>query len=320
MKKPLVHFIVCTFNNKEIIADTVRAVSGQTVGNFSCSVIDNVSTDGTPEFIRQNFPFVDVVMKEKNTGPAASRNVGISRAKTPYIVFLDSDVELSPSWAEEQIAFLESGYDIASGKLVYASEPSVLNSAYGSINRFAVAWDGGDGHKAAEINSVRRCLWTTTAAMIVRREVVEEMGGFDEAMFAFHEDSDFGWRANLFGYRIAFNPRAVAVHRVHGTMSERTMGTMITYLVCRNRLRSAMMNYGAWNALLYGGAYIMLACMDITFRGRRLTKARALWWNLANFPDTWRRRRMVQRGRKVRDSDLWSLFEPGVRGPGYRCR
>lgn len=315
---PQVDFVVCTRNNRDVVGGTLDAIARQDVQMRSCTVVDGLSTDGTPEFVRANYPFAKVVIKESDSGPAASRNIGMASGSAEWIVLVDSDVELSPHWAEKQIAFMErEGFDIVCGKLVYASDPSTLDAAYGAINRLTVCWNGGLGQPASAFDLPRRCLWTLSAAIAIRRSSLGELGGFDEAMFAYHEDCDLGWRANLYGYHVGFNPEAIAIHKVHSSLNLRNLGSRLTHLVCRNRIRSALVNYEAVNILRYVVPYMFLAMGDAMVRGPRWAKLNAFAWNLRHLPDTLRRRREVQSKRRVRDRELWSLFERGIRGPGY---
>lgn len=313
----IVDFIICTRNNREVIPTTLRSVAAQTITDFTCTVVDGLSTDGTPELIREQYPWVHVIRKQVDSGPAASRNIGVASTSSKFIVFLDSDVELAPNWTEAQIAFLETGFAIASGKLLYAGKPTMLCSSYGAINRYTVSWDGGVNCPSEAFATPRRCIWATTAAVVVRREVLDTIGGFDEAMFAFHEDSDFGWRASLSGFRVAFNPAAVALHHIHSTMNWQTMGApRITYLAYRNRLRSALKNYETWHIFRHVGFYLLLAIADAVRKGPRKAKLLSIAWNVRHLGNTLRRRREVQSRRVVRDRDLWFMFERGFRGPG----
>lgn len=310
-----VDFVVCTRNNRKIIGDTLRAILAQTVTPISLTVVDGRSTDGTPEFVRSEFPQAKVIIKDQDSGPAASRNIGIHSGRSAWIVLVDSDVQLAEDWTEEQLRFLRrGGNDLACGKLLYASDPNKINAVYGAMNRFGIAWDVGVGDPANTHADARKCLWACTSAIMIRRTAAEELGGFDEAMFAIHEDCDYGWRANILGYSLGFNPRARATHNVHGTLSG---NSRMTYLLYRNRLRSALVNYEPRQLLRYVVPYIAMSCGDALVRAPRLAKAKALLWNLAALPDTMRRRSMVQRKRKLRDDQLWELFETGVRGPGY---
>jgi GT2 family glycosyltransferase len=317
--QPIVDFVVCTWNNREIVSRTLDGIARQTIKDFTCTVVDDCSTDGTVEFVRDRFPWVEVVRKPKNSGPSPSRNIGLEHGRAQYVVFMDSDVTLEPDWAEQQIRLLESrpGAGIACGKLLYSPFPQILYGAYGTMSRYGVAWDGGSREPAESFREMRRCLWANTTALMARRSMTDAMGGFDGAMFTMFEDTDFGWRANLFGYDVVSNPAAVAVHQVHGTLNPTSMNRRLMYLVWRNRLRSIFVNYEAFNILRYAIPFLMMSVADAAVYGPRREKFSALWWNIRMFRDTLRRRRFVQRNRTVRDRQLWALFEKRLRGPGY---
>src|SRR5262250_2301978 len=118
-------FVVCTWNNRDIIGQTLDGIARQTVRDFTCTVVDDCSTDGTPDFIREHYPWVEVVGKEENSGLAPSRNIGLERARGDYVIFMDSDVILEPDWAEQQIRLLDARphIGIACGKLLYSPLP-----------------------------------------------------------------------------------------------------------------------------------------------------------------------------------------------------
>jgi len=207
---------------------------------------------------------------------------------------------------------------VAMAPAVYAPMPGMLHTAYGIMNRFGVGWDGGIGERADSFTQPIQCLWANTSAIAVRREVIDRMGAFDVDLFGYSEDADFGWRANLFGYKVMSNPAAVATHAVHGTRDPaiRSDGGKI-YLVWRNRIRSALVNYEWQNVLRYIVPYILLSLGHAFAKEPRAAKFRALWWNVVNLPGTLKRRRFVQKNRSVRDRELWHLFKPGLLGPGY---
>lgn len=317
MGDPRVHFVICTRNNRDIIGPTLQAISNQTLEGWRCTVVDGCSTDGTQELIQEEYPWAELIVKECDSGPAASRNIGLRHAQTPYVVLLDSDVRLRPEWTALQLRYLEDNPQVGmvGGILVYSDRPGVINVAYGGINRLGVAWDAGKGEPLRK-GSPRPCLWLSTSALMLRRGLVGQLGGFDESMFAFHEDVDFGWRSNLYGYPVVYNPNAVAVHQVHGTMNEASMGGHITHLLWRNRLRSLLINYQLHNVLLYGTAYLTLALLHLLVFRQRLEKLSALAWNVRMIGETWSMRRRVQDHRKVADRALWNLFAGGIRGPG----
>ena len=312
--------VICARNNVGILGATLDHVRHQTLAPVLCTVVDGRSTDGTPELVRNSYPWAEVVIKEKDDGPASSRNIGARQGGSEFILFLDSDVALDPCWAEEQVAFLRRDPDCAAscGRLVYAKDPGRTYATSGALNRYGVAWEHGRGATAASFDQPSRCLWCATAAMLMRRNVFQEIGGFDEVMFAIHEDADIGWRMNLFGYSVYYNPAATAKHEVHGTINLSTMTSpRIARLAFRNRFRSMLMNYEWPQLIRYFAVHLVLFLGQTLYRQPRKARLQALGWNILNLRDTWRRRRFVQAGRRRRDRDLWPLFEPGLSGPGY---
>jgi len=316
---PAVDFVVCSRNNRGIIESTLDAIARQTVRNLTCTLVDARSTDGTVEFVRRAYPWVRVVVKREDDGPSHSRNIGWRQGTAPLVALVDSDVVLASDWVEEQARLMQSDahVGIVGGKLLYSRQPELLYAAYGVMSRYGIGWDGGRAEPADRFTEVRRCLWVNSSAMMIRRAMLDVVGGFDDAMFLGCEDADIGWRANLLGWRVLFNPAATATHEIHGTLDPSTMSRRLVHLIWRNRLRSALVNYELGSLLRYTSVFSMLCAVDAIVRSPRRPKLTALLWNVQRLADTWRRRRWVQRRRVVRDRDLWPLFCYGVRGPGY---
>jgi GT2 family glycosyltransferase len=315
---PLITFVVPTRNNRKIIAHTIDSISAQTIRDHECWVIDGMSTDGTVEFLRENYPSVRVIRKDADSGPAASRSIGMLRSSSPFVALVDSDVRLDEQWAERQLEVMRSdlAIGVAGTKLLYEKNALVLFSAHGAMNRYGVSWDGGQGELADAFNEPRECIWANTSALLIRRDVIERAGGFDDRMFAGCEDSDFGWRANLCGFHIVYNPAATALHEVHGTFDPSREYNKMLYLVRRNRLRSMLVNYGRTALIRYALPYSGLALADVVLGPHRKEKLQALFWNVGHLRETIARRRSVQSLRVVDDKGLWHLFDEGIRGPG----
>lgn len=312
-----VHYVVCTRNNVGIIGETLQAIAGQTTAVTRCSVIDGCSSDGTREFIGEHFPWVEVITKETDSGPAASRSIGLTLSKSDYVVLLDSDVRLQPEWTARQLDFLtqrpQAG--MVGGKLVYEDAPDTLDVAYGGMNRLGIAWDAGRGEPAGNHARCHPCLWLSTSAIMLRRQTIGDVGDFDSTMFAYHEDVDYGWRANLAGWQVLYNPEACARHLGHATLGDRSVDPRITYLLWRNRLRSLLVNYQLHNLLTYGLLHLLAVGYAIVTRKARREILRGLVWNVTHIKDTLRRRRDVQARRRLPDSALYPLLSSHLRGP-----
>lgn len=311
-------FVVPVRNNRAVVGRTLESIQAQTVRDFACLVIDGCSEDGTADFVRDRFPWAKVICKDSDSGPAASRSLGLRASASPFTALVDSDVWLDPAWAEKQLKLMGQGerVGIAGSRLLYRKNPAILCASYGAMNRYGVSWDGGQGEAANMHPDLRRCIWANTSAILVRREVVERSGVFDDMMFAVCEDSDFGWRANIFGFEVVCNPAAIAIHDVHGTFDPRQQRERMLYLLRRNRIRSLLVNYQLSSLLRYATPYLGLSCAELIFRHEKGPLGRAILWNIRHLPATLRRRSEVQNSRRTPDRQLWHLFEPGLRGPG----
>jgi GT2 family glycosyltransferase len=329
--RPLVDFVVCTRNDRSVVGATLDSIASQTLQPVTCTIVDGLSSDGTVEFVRERYPWVRIQVKHTNSGPADSRNIGQSLGRAEFVAFLDSDVTIAPDWAEAQVALLRStpAIGIAGCKQLYPPLPGTLYSAWGVLSHYGVGWDGGRAQPAAAYDKPIRCLWVNSGAMFVRRNLLDRMGAFDGAMYLACEDSDIGWRANLFGAAVVFNPKAIAEHHMNGVTNATAINGAVTpafrsevtdsrvYLIWRNRLRSMLVNYEIPSLLRYTLPFLALSCADAALKSPRAVKWRALWWNLVHLRDTLARRAWVQSRRTVRDREIRPLFCSALRGPGY---
>ena len=312
----LASVIIPTRNRSDVMERTVRSLWGQTIGpdTFEIVVVDNVSTDDTPQRVAALQRISPVALKyhrmESDGGPAAARNQGARLASGSALVFLDSDVELDPGWIEAAAGYLERHPDtgIVAGKLLYAARPSRINMFGGELSRIGLGWDAGEGQPSADVQSAAERLWAPTCAAMVRRAMVARIGLFDETFYFGFEDSDLGWRANLAGFRCVCLPDLIALH--HATPSGRTAGRTIVFHYTKNRLRSMLKNYSAPSLAKYVPLYLIYTAGELVVRGSRHQRWKALVWNVAALRATWRERASVQRVRRRSDAELFRYFSP----------
>jgi len=304
MAEEKIDIIICTFNNEKIIGQCLESVKKQTYKKFCCFVVDDNSFDGTVDIIKNNYPWVKIIRKEKNTGPSISRNIGIKATSAEFIVFMDSDVVLEKNWMKKQIKEMEGSAGIIGAKLLY--ENKTINSAGGSLTRLGFGFDRGRGSKN-KYNKKEKVIYVCSAVCIVKRALLEEIGLFDEKYFYPHEDTDLGWRANIAGYDVIFNPDAVALHLEGQTT--KTMPRKVAFNVIKNRVRSILKNYEAKNIVKYLPVHSIIISTDIILRGNRTAKIKGILWNIWNISDTLKERRKVQKTRRRKDSEIKKLFD-----------
>jgi GT2 family glycosyltransferase len=244
---PLVYIIIINWNGKRHLATCLSSLRKLNYPNFKALIVDNGSTDGSLKFLRDHFPEVEVVPVGRNLGFAEGNNVGLRlalRKGARYVALLNNDTEVDHRWLSRLVERAERGSNvgIVGSKMMMFRERKVLNSAGSSMNRCGFGWDDGIFKlDAPEWNKPRYCLCVTAGAMLVRREVLEEVGLFDAGYFAYYEDNDLCLRARNSGYLIAYEPSAVVYHKLSGTSGEASQWK--TFLMERSRYRIVLKKY-----------------------------------------------------------------------------
>ncbi len=318
-RAPRASIVVSNYNGMKILPSCLNSIETQSYTHCETIVVDDCSTDGSAEMMASDFPWVRVVRNPKNLGPAASKGAGLAAARGEFVAFLDNDAVLTGEWLESMVGFAAShprAGAIAS-KIMFSDNRQVINSAGSSMNVAAYGWDRGifemdtDYHSESE-----RVFYACSAAMFGRRDMIEEVGGFDPLFQYPFEDVDLGWRLNLAGYEVWFNAEALAYHRLGATMGRST--PRITYQYERNRIRSLLKNFEDSTirnirmelARLYlETIHSSLRMKGIARRERLATAARmmqAAAWNVRKRRSTRELRRTVQQMRKLSDLDLVS--------------
>jgi len=207
-------------------------------------VADNGSTDGSKEWVEENFKEVTVIPLDKNYGFAGGYNLALSQVDAEYFVLLNSDIEVTPGWLSPLVSFLDANPDAAS------CQPKVLSytrkdyfehagAAGCFIDKFGYPFCRGRVITQVEKDNGQfdnqiDVFWSSGACMIVRSEAWKKCGGFDADFFAHMEEIDLCWRFHKAGYRVSFIPDSVIYHIGGGTLSYSS--PFKTYLNFRNSL------------------------------------------------------------------------------------
>ena len=185
-------------------------------------VVDNDSKDGSAKRIRAAAPEAIVVEAGSNTGFAGGCNLGVSRASGQYVAFLNNDARPHPQWVRAAVETLRSDPAIgAVASKVLDWDGKTVDYVDGSLTWFGMGYKREVGRAdSPEFDVPKDVLFATGAAMVMPSTVFRRVGGFDERFFMFYEDVDLGWRLNVLGYRVRYEPRSIAYHRHHATMKK----------------------------------------------------------------------------------------------------
>jgi GT2 family glycosyltransferase len=248
----MVSVIVITHNGKHFLKNCFTSLLRQTYGNFVPYLLDNGSSDGSSEYVRENFPLVKILRFNRNLGFSKAYNEAIKRVNSKYIVLLNDDTIVDTRFLEELIKVMESDDKIfaAGSKIFLLDEPNILNHAGGALSIIGAGIDIGMGHiDAPMFNQLKEVGYVCGAAMIIRRDYFIELGGFDEDYFAYFEDVDLCWRAWLKGYKCIYVPSSIVYHKYGGSWGKRKSPIRV-FLGTRNRLYNIIKNFELRNMLI----------------------------------------------------------------------
>ena len=300
--------VIPTFNRAPDLPRALRSLAVQSTAGLQVVVVDNSSTDGTEQVVASLAPEWHgrlYYLRKEPLGPASARNAGLALVRTPYVLFLDSDVELPIRWVERAVAHLERDPSLgaAGGYILYAFDTTRVNAYGGDLGRTGLAWDVDEGGLLDPAEGPARRIWINCSAMLARTGAVRDAGGFDETFFIAYEDSDLGWRLNLMGHGVAVFPDLAARHHVGADPGVSQPEFVFHY--CKNRLRSIVKNASASHLPGMLAAYAVFSLADLVLRGPRGAKLRALGWNLDRLGETLELRRAVQARRAVPDREVF---------------
>lgn len=306
---------IVNYNGERLLPDTLGAATALRDDFSEIVVIDNASEDGSRDLIRSRFPEVRLVSLDFNGGPGVARNAGIEQAISDRVILIDNDVKVMPGCVEQLVLALDNYPEaaVAMARVLYAQSPDVIN------------FDGADSHymglqtvenEGVPLDSasedIRKIGSIITSCFIVDRSRLGDFVRFDESMFIYLEDHDFGHRTRMRGHEILSVPGATCLHG-EGTegLSLRSLGAYSkrrVFCLIRNRWFFILKNYSVWSLLLL--TPIMLVYETAQFvivikKGWLGEWGHSAYWILGHLPEVFRKRRVVQRNRARPDREVF---------------
>lgn len=206
--------IIPNYNGLHFLDKCLDSMACQTMQKVRTIVIDNGSADGSVEFIKDKFPWAELVEMGKNTGFDHAVNVGIAMADTPYVILLNNDTEVEPEFVEELYKAIDASEDIfsVSSKMLNFEKRDIMDDAGDCYSVLGWQFQRGVGRKESIYVKPARIFSACAGAAIYRKSIFDKIGMFDEQFFAYLEDIDVGYRAKIRGYKNVFCPTARVYH------------------------------------------------------------------------------------------------------------
>jgi GT2 family glycosyltransferase len=258
-----VSVIVVNWNRRDLLRSCLQSLTQQQLNQpFEVILVDNGSDDGSAEMARREFsknPAFELrlIRNPHNRGFCEANNQGFARSNSKLIALLNNDAEAEPNWLASLVGAFESEHDVgmAASKILVYEDPRRIDKAGHLIypdgqNRGRGTGEFDDG----QYDQVEEVLWPDGCAAMYRREMLDQIGGFDEDFFAYADDAELGLRARIAGWRCLYIPSAVVRHHRGQTLGVRSARRL--ELIERNRVLLATKLF-PWSLLWLNGAYYL---------------------------------------------------------------
>ena len=240
MSLPLVITVILNTNRRDDTLEALASLQKNTYSNHQVIVLDNASTDGSVEAIRDHFPLTRILKLTDNLGYAGNNNVGIEEALNlgaDWVFVLNEDTVLAKDCLSEMIeaANRDSGIGIVGPMVYHHDEPDVIQSAGGSLGPYWQSQHIGQNEPdTGQFSAIRDVEWISGCAILVKRQVIEQVGGLDARFFYYWEETEWCLRARRNGWRVIHVPNAKLWHK--GVQRDYQPKPSVTYYSTRNRL------------------------------------------------------------------------------------
>lgn len=298
--------VMLAYGPEPYLEPAVRAVLDSTGVTVDVVVVDNGCTTDAVDRVK-GLPRVRVLRPETNLGYTGGCLLGAAEADGDFLAFVNSDAIVAPDALAVLVAVAgEPGVGLAQGSIRLASDPDLINTAGNPLHYTGLSWAGGCGEPATAYATRRPVPCGSGCCFVLPRARWEELGGFAEEYFAYHEDSEFSLRLWQRGLSVQYVPDAVVVHHYEFSRNQ-----LKSYLVERNRLLTVLTAYQTRTLvvltpmLLFTEAALFAAAVA---GGWGRAKARGWAWIWKHRAWVRARRAQLRGERTVRDRDLAGLL------------
>ena len=295
--------VIPNWNGRDLLERYLPSVITAMAGNpeNEIIVVDNGSTDGSADFVRQAFPDVTLVALDRNLGFGGGSNAGFRAAKNDIVVLLNSDMQVSPDFLAPLLEGFRDELVFAVSCQIFFRDPARQREETGLTQGW---WQDG-GLKVRHridpaIGDLFPCFYGGGGSCAFDRRKFLELGGFDELLAPFYlEDTDLGYLAWKRGWKVLYQPRSIVYHEHRGTIGKRFSDAQIQAVLKKNYLLFCWKNIHEWRRLAahfffsYGGALLSAVSGDVPGR----PSLRGWWRAFRQLPDAiasrWRARALA---------------------------
>ena len=319
MKK--IYVVIPNWNGADLVAECLESLKKQSQ-KHEVIVVDNGSIDNSVSVIQGQFPEVNLVCLPKNTGFSGGVNTGLIHAMdqgADAVALFNNDAVAEKDWLKKLSETMEKvpRAGIVTGKL-FRNNRKHLDSTGENYSIWGMPFPRDRNNKDEGRHDEKEEVFAASGgASIYRVEMLKEIGLFDQKFFAYYEDVDISFRAQLGGWKVVYQPSAVAYHHVSATSSK--LGDFTRYHATKNFLMLYAKNMPGWLYWKYLPLFTVQAarlCASSILRGGGVAYFKGVFRAILNTPHIIRERRRIQKTRKVSigyiDSMLYKQRPPRI--------
>ena len=313
--------VVLGYRAEPYLAQCLQAIAAQLGPDDELVLVDNgiEEPDGPrPELLPGVIPQLVVVGDGGNRGFAGGCLLGVLASSGDVLIFCNSDAIVRPQAIARLGAAVRDHPErgLVGGCLRLAEQPDLVNSVGNPLQFLGLTWAGRCGEPAIDHQLPGPVAIATGGLFALRRRVWDQLGGFDERYFAYHEDTDLSLRSWLRGWSVTFEPAAIADHYYEFSRNSEKF-----FLLERNRLITVLTDYPTRLLALVLPALVMIEpalLVMAVVQGWGLHKVRAWYWLLNHRAELVERRKLVQATVSATPSDIASLMMARIEPPMVR--
>jgi hypothetical protein len=267
---PKASVIVVNYNGRALLGECLEGLRQQTFTDFEALLVDNGSSDGSVQWVRDHYPEVHILAQHSNLGFAAANNAGFQATDSPLLITLNNDARPTPDWLSLLVEAARAGErtGMVASRMIFADRPGMINSTGICLDPVGIAWDRLGGAPVEAGDAAAEIFGPCAGAALYTRELLLDVadGGqaFDEDFFIYMEDVDLAWRAQLRGWRCVYVPQALVYHHHSRTLGEGS--PFKNRLLARNKVWMVIKNYPTAGLLRYWPLIVLYDVLSVPYR------------------------------------------------------
>ena len=321
MDLPKISIVIVNYNGKHHLEKCLESLSKIDYTNTEIIIVDNNSTDDSIDFVSKNFPDIILIKLNENKGFAEPNNIASKVASGDLLLFLNNDTIVTPSFVSELVKPIQQNSNVGICQSLLLKPDESIDSSGDFIDNLGVVYNS-----KTEISKIREISSARGASMMIKKNIFEQLEGFDEKFYFSFEDVDLSWRCWIAGYKVLVIPKSIVYHL--GGQTYQKVKNKMAFHGFKNQLSMKITNFESSLAIknmmkffiIYGIRELKIWFDYKIFGKTKLSSTKyenniasspsfkiifnSIWWIFCNQKYLTQKRRKVNSSRKVSTKQL----------------